>query len=101
MRETGLRPLIGPAALATAFFIAYALAPATAQWLGLSSGGAGALALRDMTGVCAWLALAWSCARLFDVLLRRAAAVSRRPARTPELPPIFLDTDLSDRRQIW
>ena len=85
VRETGLRALIGPAALATAFFIAYALASAAAQWLGLSSGGAGALTLRDMTGVCAWLALAWSCARLFDVLLRRAAAVSRRPAPYPRL----------------
>ena len=41
--------------------------------------------MRDVTGICAWLALAWSFARFFDVLLRRAAAVSRRPAPYPRL----------------
>jgi CRP-like cAMP-binding protein len=33
----------------------------------------------------AWLALAWLCARVFDLLLRRAAAVSCRPAPYPRL----------------
>jgi small-conductance mechanosensitive channel/CRP-like cAMP-binding protein len=85
VREAGFRPLIGPVALTAAGFTVHALAPLTAASLGLSSGGAGALALRDLTGIWAWLALAWSCARLFDLLLRRAAVFSRRPAPYPRL----------------
>src|SRR5689334_23456077 len=84
VRQTGLRPLIGPLALTAAGFVAHALAPVAAEWLGRSY-RVGALALRDLTGIWAWLALAWSCARGFDILLRRTAVISRRPAPYPRL----------------
>ena len=64
MRERNVNPLLAPVLLAMAGFFAYALAPSIAEWFGLLPSGAGVLVIRDVAGICAWLALAWSCGRL-------------------------------------
>jgi CRP-like cAMP-binding protein/small-conductance mechanosensitive channel len=71
--------------LAGAGFLAYALAPDLANWLDLAPQSTGALMLHHLSGVWVWLALAWSCARLFEVLLQRAAVVSGRSTPYPRL----------------
>ncbi len=85
MRHFHFRPLIGPAALALAGFALRAAAPALARWLGLAAEGNLALTVRDLGGVGGWLALAWGGARLFDILLLRAAAATRRDTPYPRL----------------
>ncbi len=85
MRHFHFRPLIGPAALALVGFALRAAAPALARWLGLAAEGNLALTVRDLGGVGGWLALAWGGARLFDILLLRAAAVTRRDTPYPRL----------------
>ncbi|MBV8400061.1 MAG: mechanosensitive ion channel family protein [Acetobacteraceae bacterium] len=85
MRDRDVNPLLAPILLATTGFLAYALAPAIAEWFGLLPRGTGVLVIRDLAGICAWLALAWTCGRVVEILLRRAAAVSRRPAPYPRL----------------
>jgi small-conductance mechanosensitive channel/CRP-like cAMP-binding protein len=81
----GYWPLIGPAALTAAGFVTHALLPTIADRLHLAPESPGRLVLHHSTGIMAWLALAWLCARVFDLLLRRAAAVSCRPAPYPRL----------------
>ncbi len=84
-QHPGFRPLVGPAALALSGFALRAAAPAVAGGLGLAPQGALALTLRDLAGVCGWLSLAWAGARLFDVLLSRAALAAQRPGPYPRL----------------
>jgi small-conductance mechanosensitive channel/CRP-like cAMP-binding protein len=79
------RSPIGPAALAAAGFAVRAAAPALAPRLGLAADGGLAVALADLAGIGGWLALAWAGARLFDLLLLRAAAATRRDAPFPRL----------------
>jgi small-conductance mechanosensitive channel/CRP-like cAMP-binding protein len=85
LRHPTFRPLVGPAALALACFALRAAAPAVAARLGVAPAGGPAAALRDLAGIGGWLALAWAGARLFDVLLLRAALAARRPAPYPRL----------------
>jgi small-conductance mechanosensitive channel/CRP-like cAMP-binding protein len=89
MRETvgrspvpsaGYRPLVAPGLLTGASFLAYAWAPQLADRLAFP-----AETLRDLSGVCAWLALAWLGGRVCDGLLRRAARLSGRTAPYPRL----------------
>jgi small-conductance mechanosensitive channel len=84
-RHPGFHSLIPPAALVLSGFALRAVAPAAAAWLGLAPDGVVALVLRDLAGVCGWLALAWAGARLFDALLLRAALAARRPEPYPRL----------------
>jgi small-conductance mechanosensitive channel/CRP-like cAMP-binding protein len=84
-QNRSFRPLIVPGALALFAFALRAAAPAVAHRLGLAPDGGLALALRDLAGVCGWLCLAWTGARLFDVLLSRAALAARRSAPYPRL----------------
>jgi small-conductance mechanosensitive channel/CRP-like cAMP-binding protein len=76
MGQPGFRPLIGPAALALTGFLLRAVLPV------LPEDGVEAqllVAVRAAAGIAGWLALAWAAARLFDILLLRAATVARRP----------------------
>ncbi|RAI54081.1 mechanosensitive ion channel family protein [Roseicella frigidaeris] len=82
MRPTSLRPLIGPAALTGLCFLLQAALPLLAEpdrppWpraiLGMVS------------GIGAWLGLAWTGARLFDLLLLRATQAARRGTPYPRL----------------
>lgn len=84
-RYPSFRPLVGPAVLALFAFALRAAAPAVAARLGLAPDGAVALTLRDLAGVCGWISLAWTGARLFDISLSRAALASRRSAPYPRL----------------
>ena len=77
--------MVAPAALALAGFALRAATPGLARWLGLPPDGVFALVLRDIAGVCGWIALAWAGARLFDALLLRAADAARRPEPYPRL----------------
>src|SRR4051812_44935596 len=75
MGQPNVWPLIGPAALAFAGFLLRAAMPALAD----DSVEAHLLrVLRASAGVIGWLALAWAAARLFDILLLRAALAARR-----------------------
>jgi small-conductance mechanosensitive channel/CRP-like cAMP-binding protein len=75
MGQPNVRPLIGPAALAFAGFLLRAAMPDLAE----DSVEAHLLrVLRASAGVIGWLALAWAVARLFDILLLRAALAARR-----------------------
>ena len=69
MRQPSLRPVLGPAALCASAFALQALAPGAAT----------------VAGVAAWLGLAWTAARVFDLLLLRAAWAARRPLPYPRL----------------
>lgn len=84
-RPPSFHPLIGPGALALLGFLLQAAAPGIAAHLGLAQDGAPALVLRLLAGTGAWLGLAWAGARLFDLLLLRAALVTRRGAPYPRL----------------
>ena len=77
--------VVAPAALALAGFALRAAAPGLAGWLGLPADGVFARVLRDVAGVCGWMALAAAGARLFDALLLRAAHAARRPEPYPRL----------------
>ena len=46
--------------------------------------------LRASAGVIGWLALAWAAARLFDILLLRAALAARLIAVALRLDPVTL-----------
>jgi len=81
----GLRLLIGPIALMLSGFALRAAAPAVAARLGLAPDGSLALTFRDLAGICGWLALAWTGARVFDILIMRAALAARRPGPYPRL----------------
>ena len=72
MRQPSLTPVLGPAALCVTAFAVQALMPA--------GGLPGILA-----GVVAWLALAWTGARIFDLVLARAAWATQRPVPYPRL----------------
>src|SRR4051812_34308248 len=84
-RPPSLQPVIGPATLALAGFLLQAMAAGAMEQLGLSAASAAALVLQLAAGISAWLGLAWTGARLFDVLLLRAARVTRRAAPYPRL----------------
>ena len=76
MGQPDFRPLIGPAAMALTGFLLRAVLPV------LPEDGIEAqllVAVRAAAGIAGWLALAWAAARLFDILLLRAATVARRP----------------------
>ena len=77
--------MVAPAALALAGFALRAATPGLARWLGLPPDGVFAPVLRDVAGVCGWIALAWAGARLFDALLLRTADAARRPEPYPRL----------------
>ena len=85
MREANGRMLVGPLLLSAAGLLCYAFAQPIAAWLRLAPGSGAAAVLEQLTGIAGWLALAWSCARLLDLLLHRAAIVSRRSAPYPRL----------------
>ena len=72
--------MLGPATLALLGFALHRAGP-----LGLAPDGAAATILRDVAGVASWLGLAWAGARLFDVLLLRAARAAARPVPYPRL----------------
>lgn len=72
MWQPNLRSVLGPAALTLLGAALHAVAPA------------GAL-LRDLAGVVTWFSLAWTGARLFDLLLLRTARAARRPVPYPRL----------------
>jgi small-conductance mechanosensitive channel len=84
-RRLGLHPLVAPAALALSGFALRAAAPSLAARIGLAPDAVFALVLRDIAGICGWIALAWAGARLFDALLLRAALAARRPEPYPRL----------------
>jgi small-conductance mechanosensitive channel/CRP-like cAMP-binding protein len=84
-QRPGFHSLVAPAALALAGFTLRAATPGSASWLGLAPDGVFAPILRDLAGVCGWIALAWAGARLFDALLLRAALAARRPEPYPRL----------------
>lgn len=77
--------MIGQAALTLSGFGLRAAAPAVAARPGLAPEESLALMLRDLAGICGWLALAWAGARLFDVLILRAALAARRSGPYPRL----------------
>ena len=85
MRQPSLRPLIGPVALTLLGFSLRAAAPLILGWLGLEAGAPLGTVLRDLAGTVFWLGLAWAGARLFDLLLLRAAQAARRPSPYPRL----------------
>ena len=70
MRQPSLKPVLSPAALCVIAFMLQSL----------TSGVAARIA-----GVAGWLGLAWTAARVFDVLLLRAAWASQRPLPYPRL----------------
>ncbi|WP_240046922.1 mechanosensitive ion channel family protein [Paracraurococcus ruber] len=78
-RPPGPGPLILPAALALGGFLLQGAAP---RWLPAM---APAHALAALAGALGWLGLAWTGARCFDLLLRRAARATRREAPYPRL----------------
>jgi small-conductance mechanosensitive channel/CRP-like cAMP-binding protein len=80
-----LKPLLGPAGLVLACFLLGAAVPALLPGLGLPRDGMAAGALRVLAGTGFWLGLAWAGARLFDLLLLRAALTARRSAPYPRL----------------
>src|SRR3954451_7889240 len=84
-RPPSLQPVIGPAMLALAGFLLQAMAAGSIERLGLTADGAASLVLQLVAGIGAWLGLAWAAARLFDLLLRRAALVTRRATPYPRL----------------
>src|SRR6185437_13755140 len=85
MTVPGYRRLLFPAGLATAAFSAYGLlirandGDSYATDLPLIGG------VRYVSGIFAWLAAAWFCARLLDFLLYRAALSAPRPTQYPRL----------------
>ena len=85
MTVPGYRRLLFPAGLATAAFSAYGLlirandGDSYATDLPLIGG------IRYVSGIFAWLAAAWFCARLLDFLLYRAALSAPRPTQYPRL----------------
>jgi small-conductance mechanosensitive channel len=85
VRDANGRILIGPMLLAASGFAAYGLMPRISASLGLAPDSGGALVLEQLSGILAWLATAWACARLLDVLMHRAAVVSQRTAPYPRL----------------
>jgi small-conductance mechanosensitive channel/CRP-like cAMP-binding protein len=85
VRPPNLQPLLGPLGLVLACFLLGAAAPGLATWLGLAPEGAVAAALPVLAGTGFWLGLAWAAARLFDLLLLRAALAARRSAPYPRL----------------
>jgi small-conductance mechanosensitive channel/CRP-like cAMP-binding protein len=85
MTVPGYRRLLFPAGLATAAFCAYSLS------LRANDGDSYATdfpligGTRYLSGIVAWLAAAWLCARLLDFLLHRAALSAPRPTQYPRL----------------
>jgi small-conductance mechanosensitive channel/CRP-like cAMP-binding protein len=83
MTVPSYRRLILPAAFAVAAFSAYTLSLRASGGDGSATdliGGA-----HYVSGVIAWLAAAWFCARLLDFLLHRAALSAPRPTQHPRL----------------
>jgi small-conductance mechanosensitive channel len=85
MTVQGYRRLILPAALAAGAFLAYDFSHRANDFGGYATelplvGGS-----RYVSGVIAWLAAAWLCARLLDLLLYRAALSAPRPTQYPRL----------------
>jgi small-conductance mechanosensitive channel/CRP-like cAMP-binding protein len=85
MRGESRRLLAGPATLAGMGCALFVAAPLLTAWLRLAPDSAGALVLHDASGIWMWLALAWLAARIFEVLLRRVALVSRSGVPYPRL----------------
>jgi small-conductance mechanosensitive channel len=74
-----------PAAVAVATVVVNSLSHRAPALAGLAPDDALLGAIRDVTGVAAWIASAWLAARLLDLLLRRAAVAGPRPAPYPRL----------------
>jgi small-conductance mechanosensitive channel len=85
MSGASWRLLVGPAALAAAGFVLFAVAPRLVASLHLSPDGIAATALHHVSGIWMWLALAWLAARVIELLLLRVALVSRSGAPYPRL----------------
>ena len=81
----GIRLVIGPAALTLLGFALQTATPAVAAQLGLAPDGSLALTFRGFAGICSWLALAWTGARLFDTIILRAALASQHQSPYPRL----------------
>jgi small-conductance mechanosensitive channel len=74
-----------PAAAAVAAGALYWLLFRAPGIAGLRPGDPMLVAVRDIAGIAAWIAGAWFLARLFDLLLRRAALSAPRPVPYPRL----------------
>jgi len=85
LRVPTLRPLAAPILLMLACLGLRAVMPALAARMGVPPSGSIATALGDLAAVGLWLALAWAGARLFDLLLLRAAAIAHRPVPYPRM----------------
>jgi small-conductance mechanosensitive channel len=85
MAVPGYRRLIFPAAVAAAASLAYGLSLRANDSGGYATGFPVLGGTRYVSGVIAWLAAAWFCARLLDFLLYRAALSAPRPTQYPRL----------------
>lgn len=85
MSSESRRLLAGPAMLTGIGCALFAAAPRLAASLHLAPDSVGALVLHHASGIWMWLALAWLAARIFEVLLRRVALVSRSGVPYPRL----------------
>jgi small-conductance mechanosensitive channel len=85
MTVPGYRRLISPAVLATAAFVVYSLSLRANDIGGYATELPFVSGSRYVSGVIAWLAIAWFCARLLDFLLYRAALSAPRPTQYPRL----------------
>src|SRR5260221_14675579 len=86
MTVSGYRRVISPAVLAAAAFVAYGLSLRANDIGGYATDLPFISGTRYVSGVIAWLAVAWFCARLLDFLLYRAALSAPRPPQYPPLP---------------
>lgn len=85
MTVPGYRRLISPAVLAAAAFVAHGLSLRATDLGGYATELPLISGIRYVSGVIAWLAVAWFCARLLDFLLYRAALSAPRPTQYPRL----------------
>jgi hypothetical protein len=85
MTVPGYRRLLFPAGLATAAFFAHSLSLRANDGDGYATELPLVGSARYISGIIAWLAAAWFCARLLDFLLHRAALSAPRPTQYPRL----------------
>lgn len=81
----GYRLLAVPAVVAAVTFLTYHLTnrPELLAGTGMSAGSL--VVIRYVSGIGVWLALAWLGARSLDLLLKRVAEATKRPAPLPRL----------------
>jgi small-conductance mechanosensitive channel/CRP-like cAMP-binding protein len=85
LRRSSWPSLAGPAAVTLACFALRAAMPEITRHLGPLADGWLLGAAAGLAGMGGWIALAWTGARLFDLLLLRAARTARRSAPYPRL----------------